>query len=245
MSIHYMFLVIGICILVFVSIVLIISTIKMIRSYHKKWLMLSVNVISIIVLAIIVSLSILSTLYNYYYLKGNSQITDGNYEEGINNLNKSLSLMEFTSRVSFIFQKKLFGISLFFSDEHDLRLDIANLLMHQKNYYDAINQYKSALALDDQDFHAIAKLAYCYFLARQFEESRYLYQKLIAINPDEKLFEYDFHMGVAHMVLLNYEKALVYFAKAAELPGRKEVANRYMAICRDQLKGIQEGIGAR
>jgi tetratricopeptide (TPR) repeat protein len=126
---------------------------------------------------------------------------------------------------------KVFSIPFFFAQEVDIRTTLASAYRGSQEYANAMQEYQSILALGRHDFEAIAGLAECSFLLRDFEGANRYYKKLLTISYTKRDFNYYYTIGRAYMVLLDYGKAIIHFKKALEFREKEEMIKRYLEVC--------------
>ena len=90
----------------------------------------------------------------------------------------------------------------------------------------AIQEYQTALDIDNNSVEAKAGIAQAMLRAGKIEESINLYQNVQAMDPESASLNY--HMGTAYAAGQRYEQALDAFSKTIEI--NPEYAEAYLAI---------------
>jgi tetratricopeptide (TPR) repeat protein len=207
-----------------------------IKAQNSSYFVLSIKVSVITALIVFILIISWSSIYNYLFKKGIDLYFQGRCENSIEVLNKADSIRSLSGDFTVYFDKKINGIPLFFSTETRLLFGLANSYKCNKDFEEAIKVYKIILSKNRSDFNAVASLAYILFVKRNFNESKKYYRKLIELNHKENNFNYYFNMGLAHMVLLEYEIAVRFFNKSLSFNDNQENVLRYIEKCNHEIK---------
>ena len=226
---------IGVTLVTTALVYIVFKTAKGLKSKKINSLRFCINALIVTLLVTSISITIVSTLYNFSYEKGVKSFGNNKYYESVKHLETALAIRSRVGNLSKFLEKSFFGFPLFFSTETDARMILASSYRQLKDYHNAIEQYLVIISIDEQNYDAMANTAECYFVTRNFTKAAEYYRQVVEIHPKEKNFDYYFSMGKAFMVLLNYKKAIVYYKKAIELGEQKGIVTRYIKKCEEEL----------
>jgi len=229
---RYMILLgLGLIIALFVLIMLSVKVWYTLKSKGSRALAIGINLLVISLLAIFIFVVSAATVHNYLYETSANLVQLGKYSKAIKMLKGSLSIRNVFCFTPQLLDVKVFSTPLFFVQEVDIRRTLARAYRGSQDYPNSMKEYQSILAWGRDDFEAIAGLAECSFLQRDFESAKRYYKKLLTISYAKRDFNYHYTIGRAYMVLLDYGKAIIHFKKALEFGEREEMVKRYLKVC--------------
>ncbi len=116
---------------------------------------------------------------------------------------------------------------------------LGQLCMQLKKYEKAIEAYKNSIKKGAGDHPAVLfNLANAYFLNNQFDNAKFIYQKLVTAHPFEA--KYLYNLAETHFQMGEIEKALELFQKTTSMPEPVPQAFIRSAACLAQLKKFDE-----
>lgn len=186
----------------------------------------------IVISTFLLSIFTFSFLYNYYFEKGANLVYKNKNYDAPRYLNKALKIRRIVGPLDTVFDKKVFGVPLFFSTEMFIHRCLANAYRVNGNYQKALEEYEQIESFYNNDFNVIAGIAYIYFMLNNIEMSVHYYEKLIIIKPDKKDVNYYFYMGMAYLVLMDCDSAEMYLKKSIELGKDSKGINRLIEKCK-------------
>ncbi|MBZ0178521.1 MAG: tetratricopeptide repeat protein [Melioribacteraceae bacterium] len=139
------------------------------------------------------------TEYDAYLYLGDIAFEEKNYDEAIEQYNRSL----------------------FFRDYYMTYMNIGNAFALKKDFRNAISSFTKAINRNPADVKAHFNLGFAYTQIGEFEHALNSYQRAIELDPT---FAGAYrNSGIIHYVSENYEEALYYFEKFLSLSDDEEI----------------------
>ncbi|AJD31757.1 MULTISPECIES: tetratricopeptide repeat protein [Clostridium] len=109
----------------------------------------------------------------------------------------------------------------------------ANSYYNTKDYEKAINLYKKAAEIKENEASSLYNASVCFIKLKQYEKAIPLLKRALILKKDSKYF---FNLGYCYAMLKNNKKALVYFNTAWALNHKDEDCEKAINIIVKNLK---------